>query len=625
MDVRTDGFAPIEDYAVLGDGRSVALVASDGSVDWWPIPTIDSPPLCAAVLDPEEGGFFLLAPSGAFDVARRYLPGSNVLEMIYRTSSGSCRVTECLTTGLGGRLPWSEYGRRIEGLSGRVDMIWELRPGNRFGRACPSVTLEHGTPIVTVEDQMVGLVLRGADNPSINQHSVSGAFTVGAGDSALVAAVATDDEPLYLPDAAEIDARITRTVHSWTEWTTAMGYRGPWSEAVIRSALTLKTLLYEPGGAIAAAATTSLPERVGGTKNWDYRYAWVRDSSFTVDAFLNLGLTEEVHASVSWLLNALRRSAPELHVFYTLGGETADGHRELDVPGYRQSVPVRAGNSASRQTQLGTYGDFFDTMLRYVRNGHVLDSDTARLLVELADQCCDVWMSKDSGIWELDRLEHYTISKIGCWTALDRAVTLAEAHHLPGNRVDRWKREAAAIHRWVDEHCWSEEQDAYTFFAGSEDLDASVLLAGRTGFDRGIRLAATIEAVRRSLGVGGGPLLFRYSGMEGQEGAFVACTFWLVEALVWSGGRKAAISLMDEAVRLTSDLGILAEQIDPVTGNFLGNVPQGLSHLALIGAAHAIAMAHHRRARVTPGRGLVRFDRPEGDQSSLIAAGRQPH
>ena len=474
-----------------------------GSVDWWPIPTIDSPPLCAAILDPQNGGFFLLAPDERFDVTRRYLPDTNVLESIYTTASGSCRVTDCLTTGLGGRLPWSEYARRIEGLAGRVDMTWELRPGNRFGRARPWIALKDGTPVVTLEDQMVGVVLRGTNDPSVKAHTVSGTLTIETGESALVAAVATDDEPLYLPDPAEIDARITRTINAWAEWTAAMGYQGPWPEAVIRSALTLKTLLYEPEGAVAAAATTSLPEQLGGTKNWDYRYSWVRDSSFTVDALLNLGLAEEVHASVSWLISALRRSAPELHVFYTLGGEIADGHAELQVPGYRQSVPVRAGNSASRQIQLGTYGDFFDTMLRYVRDGHLLDADTAGLLVELAEQCCDVWMSKDSGIWELDRLEHYTISKIGCWTALDRAVTLAETNHIPNHRVDRWKSEAADIHRWIHEHCWSDTQSSYTFFADSNELDASVLLAGRNGFDRGPRLAATIEALRRCLGVDG--------------------------------------------------------------------------------------------------------------------------
>jgi GH15 family glucan-1,4-alpha-glucosidase len=588
MKGRVDGYVPIEDYAVLGDGRSVALVASDGRIDWWPMPTIDCPPICAAILDPGSGGFFLLAPADPFDTVRRYLPGTNVLETVYTTASGSCRVTECLTVGKSGRLPWSELGRRVEGLTGRVGMTWEMRPGDRFGRARPWVSVRDGTPVVTVEDQMLAVIVSPDHQPSVRAHSVSGGFSIGSGESTLVAAVATDDEPLYLPSPAEVDSRIGRTVRSWEEWTDAMDYRGPWAEEVIRSALVLKTLLYEPGGAIAAAATTSLPERLGGTKNWDYRYSWVRDSSFTVDALINLGLAEEVHASVSWLLDALRCSEPDLHVFYTLGGEVADGQTELDVPGYQRSTPVRAGNSASNQIQLGTYGDFFDTMFRYVQGGHLLDKGSARLLADLADRCCDLWMSKDSGIWELPELEHYTISKIGCWTALDRAGWLAEAHQLPDDRLDRWKHEATEIAAWVGEHCWSDSQDSYTFYAGSEQLDAAVLLAGRTGFDRGPRLSSTIEAVRAGLGIEGSPLLYRYSGMEKEEGAFVACTFWMVDALVWSGDEERARSLMDDAVALTNDLGILAEQIDPVTGGFLGNVPQGLSHLALINAAHSL-------------------------------------
>jgi GH15 family glucan-1,4-alpha-glucosidase len=589
MTDRRSGFVPIEDYAVLGDGRTVALVASDGRVDWWPIPTIDAPTLCAAILDPDNGGYFALAPVGAFRVSRRYLPGTNVLEAAYSTASGSCRVVESLNTGLGGRLPWTELARRVTGLTGHVDMAWELRPGDRFGHAHPRIAVRGATPVLTLEDQTVGIIVSGNTQPTINGCWVSGMFSIGAGESHLVAAVATDNEPLFLPASAEIDTRIDRTIQSWVEWTTAMNYQGPWADQVVRSALSLKTLLYEPGGAIAAAATTSLPERVGGDKNWDYRYSWVRDSSFTVDAFLNLNLNEEVHASISWLLSALRRSDSKLRVFYSLGGDVADGQTELDVPGYRASTPVRAGNSASTQIQLGTYGDFFDTMFRYVEDGHLLDDDTARLLSDLADQCCDSWMEKDSGIWELPQLEHYTISKIGCWTALDRAVRLAEVNQLPVNRADRWKSEVKQIERWIHKHCWSDAQQSYTLHSGGEKLDAAVLLAGRTGFDRGPRLASTTKAIQKALAVDHSPLLYRYTGMEQEEGTFVACTFWMVEALVYIGDLVQATSLMEEAVALTSELGLLAEQIDPADGSFLGNYPQALSHLSLINAAHAIS------------------------------------
>lgn len=325
----------------------------------------------------------------------------------------------------------------------------------------------------------------------------------------------------------------------------------------------------------------------GGDKNWDYRYAWVRDSSFTVDAMLRLGLDEEVHAAVAWLLAAIRRTEPDLHVLYTLSGEVAGGEHDADVPGYRHSTPVRLGNGAAGQSQLGTFGDLFDTIARYVRAGHFIDRDTGRLLADLADRCCDRWTTRDSGIWELPALEHYTISKMGCWVALRRAVELARRGQIPDRRSDRWRSEAREIRAFVARECWSEEKQSYTLHAGTGDLDAAVLLAGRTGFDRGRRLASTIDAIVSELGHD--PWLYRYSGMQTEEGAFIACSFWLVEALVHTGQVERARALMDRAVAGSPSLGLLAEQIDPVAGAHLGNTPQGLSHLALVNAAFTCA------------------------------------
>ncbi|MCU1490563.1 MAG: putative glycosyl hydrolase [Acidimicrobiaceae bacterium] len=583
---RQDGYVPLEEYAILSDGRTVALVAGDGRIDWWPLPTLDSPPLCAAILDPDEGGHFALSPLTPFTLSRRYVPGTNVLETTYRTDTGSVRVTEALNTGQAGRLPWTELARRVEGLEGTVAMHWELVPGDRFGQARPWVSHQNGRPIVHLGDQSVSVVLEGPGTREDTAHTVGGTLSCSEGSCHLVAVVATDDEPLFLPSSQAVLGRLERTVAEWCHWSEQVTRRGRWKEAVLRSALALKSLHFGPSGAIAAAATTALPETIGGARNWDYRYSWVRDCSFSIDALIQLELHEEVHASISWLLGALRGTAPMLHVFYSLAGKVADNEVRLAVPGYRGSRPVFAGNSAEAQVQLGTFGDLFDTVQRYVDEGNVLDPHTSSLLADLANQCCDTWRTPDSGIWELDELQHYTISKIGCWVALDRAGRLADGGQLSQRWASRWREEAAEIKAWVDEHCWSEANGAYSFYAGTDRLDAAVLLAGRTGFDRGKRLAGTAEAVLSELARG--PAVYRYSGMESEEGAFVACSFWLVDALARVGRLEEAARRMDGAVAMANEVGLLSEEIDPDTGAFLGNLPQGLSHLALINAAHLL-------------------------------------
>ena len=400
----------------------------------------------------------MLRPVGAYEVDRRYLYRTNVLESTYRTSQGVVTVTQALNVGSSGRLPWVEFAHRIVALSGQVTMHWEWRPGDRFGRAAPWITSYHGTPLSIVGDQVVGVITDDATECTVDDdgRAMRGTFTVEPGNHRTIALVASDHEPLFIPDLAAVDERLTATIQYWCRWSHGLSHAGPWAGVVERSALALKLLLAEDTGAIAAAATTSLPERVGGAKNWDYRFAWVRDTSFTLDALINLGLHEEVQRSVSWLVDAIGRNGPGLHVFYTLGGEVSSDQEELAAPGYAQSRPVRAGNRAAEQTQLGTYGDLFDTIWRYCEQGHVLDAYTARLLADLADQCCDTWRNPDAGLWELTRREHYTISKIGCWVALDRAARLADEGQITDVRSARWHDEAEHIRNWIDTNCWSE-------------------------------------------------------------------------------------------------------------------------------------------------------------------------
>jgi GH15 family glucan-1,4-alpha-glucosidase len=587
---RADGYAPIADYAVLGNGSTVALVALDGQIDWWPLPSIDSPPIFAALLDAERGGHLSLRPTADFEVSRRYLPETNVLETTFRTETGAVYVTDALTVGRAGRLPWAELVRCVEGIEGNVAMQWKIAPGDRFGLSKARINLLASQQIVVdLGNLHLGVHCFDVGDPHIRKGTINGRFTATAGARQLLSLTGSESEPLFFPSRAAFEARVDSTVAEWREWSTGIDYEGSWSEAVRRSAFALKLLLYSPTGAIAAAATTSLPERIGGDKNWDYRYIWVRDAAFTLNALINLGLDEEVQAAVSFLLHTIRASAPDLHIFYTLDGKVPADEREVRVPGYRGSKPVRTGNNADGQLQLGVFGDLFETIWNYVEDGHLLDKETSSMLADIADRCCKSWRRKDSGIWELHKAQHYTVSKMGCWVALDRAVRLHERGQLDSRHARRWARERDAVKRWVNDNCWSHEKNSYTFYAGTEGLDAATLLAGRTGFDRGDRLAGTVAAVQRELARG--PLVYRYTGADAEEGAFVACSFWLIGALANLGRKDEATALMDDAVALANDLGLFAEQMDVETRAMLGNYPQGLSHLALIDAALCIKLA----------------------------------
>ncbi|GLY16046.1 glycoside hydrolase family 15 protein [Kineosporia rhizophila] len=583
---RTDpaAYSDLRDYAVLGDGRTVALVTKGGSVDWFPVPDLDSVPPFAALLDAEDGGRIELAPTIDWSVERRYLPGTNVVESVYTTARGRVRVTDSLNSGVAGRLPWAELARRVEGLEGRVPMAWRVRAGTGLGSFSPWVQQTAHGPVLRMDEVMMAVRTHAAGEPEVGAQHLAGTFETEADSRHLLALVGTHDEPLNLPPAEHIDARIDRSIDGWREWTSQVGYEGEDREQVLRSALALKLLLHSPTGAIAAAGTTSLPESLEGGKNWDYRYTWVRDTAYTLDVMLRLGLREEPHAAVAWLLHTIHTNG--LEVFYRLNGDRPGERSLADVPGWRGIQPVVTGNPAAGQLQLGIYGDLFSVVRRYVEAGHVLDRRTARLLGGLADRCCDTWQRRDAGIWELEREEHYTSSKIGCWQALDCAVALGEVGQLPGD-VERWAAERDRIHAWVSEHCWSAERRAYTWFAGSDLLDASVLQAAVTGFDTGERVSQTIDALREELGRG--PLLYRYSGAEDTEGAFLTCSFWMVTALVTVGRGKEGAQLLAELTPLANDVGLFAEMVDPATGDFLGNLPQGLSHLSHIDAALAVS------------------------------------
>ena len=589
-----EGFAPIRDYAAIGDGRTVALVGLDGAIDWLCLPHLHSPSVFAALLDPERGGRFTLAPAVPFEAERRYVPGTNVLETTFRTAKGVVRVTDALSLPDPSLGALREVARRVEGLAGAVPLAWRVEPRFGYGANGARLARRDGVAVAAAGRDAVAVSAWEAGEPELGADAVSGGFEARDGDRALLLLGAAHQEPLVFSGRDAAEARLDGTIASWRRWTETREYDGPWKDDVLRSGLALKLLVYAPSGAIAAAPTTSLPETIGGERNWDYRFAWIRDSVFTLEALTDLGCSAEATAFFWWLLHASQLTHPRIQVLYGLDGSPEAEERELPLAGYRGSQPVRIGNGAADQRQLDIYGDLFQTVFLYVERGFELDSDTGGRLAQIADHLCDIWREPDRGLWEV-RSEpvHFTQSKMMCFVALDRVCRLAERGLVDDGRA-RWAPQARAVQEFVETRCWNEEKGCYTRAAGSDELDASLLLGSLLEYCRpdSPRMLGTIEAIRRELGKG--PLLLRYSGedgLHGEEGAFLACSFWLVEALARAGRLDEAAETMEELLGHANDVGLYAEELEPSTGEFLGNFPQGLTHLGLVSAAAAFERA----------------------------------
>jgi GH15 family glucan-1,4-alpha-glucosidase len=588
-----DQYRPISDYAIVGDGRTAALVGRDGSIDWLCLPDLDAPSVFAALLDAERGGRFALCPVDDHDVTRRYRPGTNVLETTFTTARGIVRVTDAMTVPDGGLTPLRELARRVEGVAGTTRMRWRVEPRFGYGARRTRVERRGSVAVASSGADALAVCAWDAGHMDVEDGSVGGTFEIQQGGRALLALAAAHAEPLVFPSRPAVEGRLETTAAFWRRWSDGLTYDGPWKSAVVRSALALKLLVYAPSGAIAAAPTTSLPEAIGGERNWDYRYCWLRDTAFTLESLLQLGCAAEAQSFFWWFMHATRLTRPKLQVLYRLDGGAHAPERELPLAGYRGSRPVREGNAAAGQLQLDTFGDLLDTTWVYVRRGHRIDPDTGRELGDVADHVCRIWREPDRGIWEVRMApRHFTHSKMMCWVALDRAVRLAERGQLPEGNAARWKEEAEEIRAFIETRCWSERHGSYVRFADGDDLDAALLLMAVERYhDPGHpRMIATIDAIRRELARG--PLVYRYTGddgLRGGEGVFLACSFWLVEALALSGRGEEAARTMDALTPLANDVGLYAEEIDPTTLDFLGNFPQGLVHLALVSAAVAMA------------------------------------
>ncbi|MFL5921876.1 MAG: glycoside hydrolase family 15 protein [Gaiellaceae bacterium] len=593
---RVDGYAPIREYAVVGDGRTAALIARDGAVDWLCLPNVDSPSVFARLLDAERGGSFRLEPTAPFEAERRYQPSSNVLETTFATGEGRVRITDAMTlTDIKRISPMRELVRKVEALSGTVPLRWSLEPRFGYGRAETHIERRHGRWFAHAGSDALVLGLCDAGEGEARDGVVSGRVHLAEGSSAILSLAAAHQEPAVIPGREDSERRLDRTIRFWPEWASRVEYEGAWRDAVVRSVLALKLLTFAPSGAIVAAPTTSLPEWIGGARNWDYRFTWLRDASWTLDAMLRLGFHDEAHAFFWWLMHASRLTQPRLQILYCIDGSEHTDERELsELSGYRGSSPVRIGNGARTQVQLDLYGAVLEAIWLYSEEVGRLDGDTGKEVARIADYVARHWRDPDNGIWEVrDEPTHYTQSKALCWVALDRACALADEGRIP-NRNKRWRTEADELQRFVDHEGWDDERRSYVRAPNLRELDASLLTLALLGYHqpRGERINGTIRAIERELRKG--PYVYRYlgeDGLPGDEGAFLTCSFWLVDAYARTGRIDDANALMEQLVGLANDVGLYSEEIDPGTGEFLGNFPQGLTHLALVNAAVSIADA----------------------------------
>jgi alpha,alpha-trehalase len=592
-------YPPISDYALLSDCHTAALVSRDGSIDWCCFHRFEARPVFARLLDWGKGGFFRIAPRDEYEVSRRYLPDTNILETTFRTAGGVLVLTDFVPVKRDMGHPDHHLLRVVRCTEGEVAVKAKFEP--RFDYGLTEPRLERlGDDLAVVYGGADALVLQ-SELPigTAEVSACTAARTLRAGEEAFVAltySLPHELEPERL-DAEEVAAKLRETEEFWREWAARCTYGGPYRDAVVRSALVLKALTNGPTGAIVAAATTSLPEEVGGERNWDYRYTWLRDSALTLNALFALGFTDEAEAYMAWLERTTAGRAKDLQIMYGVGGERFLPEVELDhLEGYRGSRPVRIGNGAYRQFQLDVFGELLDTVWVYRQHGGEIDETFWEFLGRVAGAVIDRWEQPDQGIWEIrGEPKHFTYSKVMAWVALDRVVRLAELDGREG-AVDEWRRVRDEIRALVEQEGVHPDTRAFTqSFGDGGKHDASNLMIPIVGFvaHDDPRARATFERIVAELSADG--FVFRYltdgvDGLSGDEATFAICSFWLVECLARAGETERARGLFERLLRFSNDVGLLAEEIDPHSGELIGNFPQAFSHVGLIQAAIALDM-----------------------------------
>lgn len=595
---------PLSDYGLIGDCRSAALVSRSGSIDWLCWPNFDSPSVFGRLLDYDKGGHFALSPLRQSRSTWRYVGATNVLEITFETPDGSVRLTDFMPALTEEQkrhrlVPFRQILRRVEGLEGSVAMQLAYSPSPLYTSAEVDL-VPRGPNDVFLQTGRRLLHLRASIPIVPSAGEVNTSFVVRPGDVHHFALAFSMEAPSVYPSVgprAEFELETTLTF--WEQWSRQLSYRGPNRETVLRSALLLKLLSFAPSGAIIAAPTTSLPEVVGARYNWDYRYCWLRDAAFTVRSLYDLGFSAEGDAFVQWMLHATRLTHPELQVVYDVYGEARLPERELgELDGYRGSRPVRVGNEAYSQFQADVYGEVLSAVQRFLFRVGTIDRDTRGLVIGAANVIAQRWEQPDAGIWEERQTKmHHVHSKVMAWLALDAAIRVAEHFHLKAP-IEAWRRSREAVRAKVLSEGFNPVLGSFARVLGGHDLDAGLLALPLVGFLPGDdpRMVATIDAIQRETAASELVFRRRQSGEDlfRHEGAFLACSFWLVECLARAGRVSEAHSNFERLLARCNDLGLLPEEIDPDTGEFLGNYPQGFSHLALVGAALTLQEAAER-------------------------------
>ncbi len=597
----SDPYPPIGDYALIGDCHSAALVSRSGSIDWCCLPRFDSGSTFARVLDWKRGGHCSIAPtSGEWESSREYLPDTLVLATTLHGPAGKLRVLDCFTVGRRSD-PTSERQilRVIEGHRGSVELEIRLAARFDYGEVNPWIR-RHGNRLHSAIGGNDGLEVWFEEELSEDgQSDLLARVAIGAGERLHLSLTYRPPEVIDRVGPREwepnsLDERLEETIKWWQKWAATVSLDSRDEPGARRSAITLKALTYAPTGGVVAAPTAALPEVIGGKRNWDYRYAWIRDSSFSSRAFAELGCDEEADAFRAFVMRSAAGHAGDLQVFYGVGGERRLQGRTVDgLEGYRRSAPVIVGNDASTQRQLDAYGELVNLTWRWHQRGHSPSDDDWRFLVSLIDHAAEKWPEPDCGLWEWPgEPDHFVHSKVLCWAALDRGIRLAD-ECMRRAPIRRWKKARDDLREAIERRGYDSKRGVFVQAFDRKELDAALLLLPTVEFvdwdDE--RMVRTVAAVREELSAGDG-LLFRYrrkDGLPGREGAFLCCSFWLVECLARTGEVEEARALFDQTVGRANDVGLFSEELDPDTGHLLGNFPQGLTHLAHIDAAVALS------------------------------------